>query len=71
MAEMIKKAIDEVIKRADERYVSSQACDAAHKLTDQTLMTLRDDFKAMKQEHSAQYTELKSMLTLILDKLIE
>lgn len=70
MAEMIKNAVTEIISKADERYVTNAMCGAAHKLTDQNLMTIRDDIHSVKTQQLAQYTELRDMINLILDKVI-
>jgi len=71
MAEMIKAAIEAVIEKADTRYVASEACAAAHKLTDQNMMSIRDDISDMKRAQSEQYNDLQAKMNLILARLIK
>ena len=71
MAGMIKQAVTEVIAKADLRYVSTGMCSAAHKLTDQNLMTIRKEIQDGQEKSDAQYSELKQMINLILEKIIK
>lgn len=70
MNKIVEKAIEKIFEKVESTYVGKSYCDASHKLTDQNLMSIRDDIKDIKTSQESQYNELKDMLKILIQKAV-